>query len=105
MLESQPPRVREMRVEMLNGQVQASPLTVSEQVEACCTIAREQLERGNYDAGCAALRPWWTLAEWPRHHNLSHEAAAELLLTAGTLSGWIAGTRQVHDGHPNQARL
>ena len=75
--------------------IQSSPLTISEQVQACCTIAREQLEKGDYDAGCAALRPWWKLAEWPRHHGLSNEAAAELLLTAGTLSGWIASTRQV----------
>jgi len=75
---------------------QTSPLTLSEQVQACCTIAREQLELGDYDGGCAALRPWWNLAEWPRHHGLSNEAAAELLLTAGTLSGWIAGTRQIH---------
>lgn len=75
---------------------QSSPLTVSEQVQACCTIAREKLERGDYDGGCAALRPWWSLAEWPRHHGLSHQAAAELLLTAGTLSGWIASTRQVN---------
>src|SRR6266480_3907506 len=80
----------------LPGHNQSSPLTMSEQVQACCTIAREQLERGDYDAGCAALRQWWKLAEWPKHHGLSNQAAAELLLTAGTLSGWIASTRQVN---------
>src|SRR5882762_2187192 len=86
-----------MRVDtQLIGHNQSSPLTPSEQVQACCTIAREQLEKGDYDAGCAALRPWWTLEEWPRHHGLSNQAAAELLLTAGTLSGWIASTRHVH---------
>ena len=78
------------------GHIKTSPLNTSEQVQACCTIAREQLEKGDYDAGCAALRQWWRLAEWPRHHGLNNEAAAELLLTAGTLSGWIASTRQVH---------
>src|SRR5882724_519362 len=76
--------------------IKTSPLNASEQVQACCTIAREQLERGDYDAGCAALRQWWRLAEWPKHHGLNNEAAGELLLTAGTLSGWIASTRQVH---------
>src|ERR1700704_2128171 len=75
---------------------QSSTLSISEQVKACCTIAREQLEKGDYGAGCATLRPWWTLAEGPRHHGLSNEAAAELLLTAGMLSGWIASTGQVH---------
>src|SRR6185436_16613103 len=75
---------------------EVTPLTPSEQVKACCTIAHEQLEKGNYDAGCAALRSWWDLGSWPRQHDLTNDAAAELLLTAGTLSGWIASTRQVH---------
>src|SRR5947209_20002816 len=64
--------------------VETSPLTFSEQVQACCTIAREKLEAGDYDAGCAALRPWWKIGEWPRQQGLSQRAAAELLLTAGT---------------------
>lgn len=85
-----------MPADIQHNQTQAAPLTESEQVEACCVIAREQLEQGNYDAGCAALRSWWNLGEWPRHHGLSNHASAELLLAAGTLSGWIAGTRQVH---------
>jgi signal transduction histidine kinase/ActR/RegA family two-component response regulator/predicted negative regulator of RcsB-dependent stress response len=76
--------------------IEASPLKQSEQVLNRCAIAREKLEIGDYDAGCTALRPWWNPAEWPRHHGLSNEAAAELLLTAGTLSGWIASTRQFH---------
>ncbi|HEV2826794.1 MAG TPA: ATP-binding protein [Pyrinomonadaceae bacterium] len=81
-------------------------LTPSEQVLESCAIAREKLELGDYDAGCNALRPWWNLSEWPRHHGLSTEAAAELLLTAGTLSGWIASTRQVHgDQEWSQALL
>ncbi len=70
--------------------VEYSPLTLSEQVQASCTIAREKLELGDYDAGCAALQPWWTIGEWPKQGGLSQLAAAELLLTAGTLSGWVA---------------
>ena len=75
--------------------IRSSPLSQSEQVQACCTIAREKLELGDYEEGCRALRAWWRLGEWPRHHGLTTQAAAELLLTAGSLSGWIAGTRQV----------
>lgn len=75
-----------------------SPLTLSEQVEACCIIAREKLERGDYDAGCATLREWWTIGEWPRQDGLNQSAAAELLLIAGTLSGWVASTRQISGG-------
>jgi signal transduction histidine kinase/ActR/RegA family two-component response regulator/predicted negative regulator of RcsB-dependent stress response len=79
-----------------------SPVTLGERVELCCMIAREKLEIGDYDAGCAALQPWWTLGEWPRRAGLSNRAAAELFLTAGILSGWVASTRPI-DGDQKQA--
>src|SRR5262245_60760783 len=63
-------------------------LSPSEQVLACCALAREKLEVGDYDAGCAALLPWWKLGGWPQQAGLSYLASAELLLVAGTLSGW-----------------
>ena len=80
-------------IEAKSIQPKYPPLTLSEQVLECCALARKKLEIGDYDAGCTALRPWWNLAEWPQHHALSNEAAAELLFTAGTLTGWIASTR------------
>ena len=78
--------------------IYTSDLSPSEMVEACCTLAREQLEIGDFDAGCAALNRWWSLGEWPRLDGLSQLAAAELLLTAGTLSGWVASTKHVQGG-------
>jgi signal transduction histidine kinase/FixJ family two-component response regulator len=78
---------------------------LSEQAQASCTIAREKLEVGDYDAGCAALRPWWRIGEWPKQAGLSQLAAAELLLTAGTLSGWVASTRHVDGGQNCAERL
>jgi signal transduction histidine kinase/FixJ family two-component response regulator len=85
--------------------IEYSPLTLSEQAQASCTIAREKLEVGDYDAGCAALRPWWRIGEWPKQAGLSQLAAAELLLTAGTLSGWVASTRHVDGGQNCAERL
>lgn len=82
------------------------PLNESERVEASCTIAREKLEIGDYAAGVAALEPWWTLGSWPDHTTLTDEAAAELLLTAGTLSAWMATMNQVEGGQkPAEAML
>jgi signal transduction histidine kinase/CheY-like chemotaxis protein len=78
--------------------LQTSPLTISEHVEACCTIAREQLEKGDYDAGCAALRPWWKIGEWPVQAGLNVQAGSELLLTAGILSSTLANTKQITGG-------
>jgi signal transduction histidine kinase/FixJ family two-component response regulator len=86
-------------------QSEYAPLTLSDQVQARCAIAREKLEIGDYDAGCAALQPWWTIGEWPRQEGLSALAAAELLLTAGTLDGWVASTRQIVGGQNSAERL
>jgi signal transduction histidine kinase/ActR/RegA family two-component response regulator len=69
-------------------------------------IAREKLEIGDYASGVNALEQWWTLGSWPSHRGLTDTAAAELLLTAGTLSAWMATTQQVNGGQkPAEAML
>lgn len=85
--------------------VESTLLTLSEQAQDCCSIAREHLERGDYETGCAALRSWWAIGEWPKQEGLSQLAAAELLLTAGTLSGWLGSTRQISGGQKCAERL
>ncbi|HEU4710695.1 MAG TPA: ATP-binding protein [Pyrinomonadaceae bacterium] len=78
----------------------------SEQARACCAVAREKLEEGDYDAGCAALEDWWSLGDWPHCADLDNDAVAELLLVAGTLSGWVASTKTVFGGRkPAEALL
>ena len=59
--------------------IQQDSLTESERVLACCAIAREKIEVGDYDAGCTILAPWWRLGEWPNQKGLTLWAAAELL--------------------------
>ena len=82
------------------------PLSASEQVQASCMIAREQLEVGDYDAACAALQQWWRVGEWPSHVGLSDRAAAELFLTSGMLSGWLASAKSIQGGQkPAEALL
>lgn len=81
------------------------PTSLSEQAVEGCRIAREKLELGDYDAGCAALQPWWAIGEWPKQLGLTQAAAAELLLTAGALSGWVASTRHVDGGQSCAERL
>lgn len=86
--------------------LESPPLTHSEQVLACCSIAREKLEAGDYDGGCAALEPWWNLGHWPRHEGLTDSATAELLLVSGTLSGWVASSQRIPGGRkPAEALL
>src|ERR1043165_9835436 len=81
-------------------------LSASEQVLACCAVARHKLELGDYDAGCEALQQWWTLGEWPQLLGLSTTASAALLFIAGTLSGWVASSTRIPGGRkPAEALL
>src|SRR5262249_60301726 len=64
-------------------------LDENERVLASCTIAREQVEYGDYDASCAGLAPWWKLGDWPNQVGLTRDVAAELLLTPGCLTGLV----------------
>ena len=59
--------------------VARDPLNETETVLACCTIAREKLEVGDYDGGCAVLAPWWHVGEWPNQAGLDQLVAGELL--------------------------
>jgi tetratricopeptide (TPR) repeat protein len=46
------------------------------------------------------------LGEWPKQSGLSCLATAELLLVAGTLSGWVASSKQILGGRkPAEALL
>src|SRR5215510_8856062 len=78
--------------------VRLDSLGESEQVLASCTIAREKIEIGDYDAGCAVLAPWWNLGEWPNQKGLNRVAAAELLLTTGSLSNSVARVKRIVGG-------
>ncbi|HYK22327.1 MAG TPA: ATP-binding protein [Pyrinomonadaceae bacterium] len=73
-------------------------LRESERVLACCTIAREKIEIGDYDAGCAVLAPWWKQGEWPNQKGLDRAAAGELLLTTGCLSDSVARAKRIVGG-------
>ena len=60
-----------------------------------CTIARDQIDAGNYEAACAVLQRWWTFGEWPKVEGLSQRSSADLLLTTGMLTGWLGSTKQL----------
>src|ERR1044072_1030425 len=73
-------------------------LDENERVLASCTIAREQVEYGDYDASCAVLAPWWKLGEWPNQVGLNRDVAAELLLTTGSLTDIVARAKPIAHG-------
>jgi signal transduction histidine kinase/CheY-like chemotaxis protein len=75
--------------------LQPQSLAETDKVLMCCTIAREKIEIGDYDAGCAVLAPWWKVGEWPNLAGLNGEAAAELMLTTGALSDSVARAKRI----------
>jgi len=79
----------------LPQKIQPGSFDVSERVLTYCALARQKVESGDYDAGCAVLGPWWRLGEWPNQVGLTREAAAELLLTAGTLTDLVTRSKRI----------
>ena len=73
-------------------------LTETEHVLACCTIAREKLEIGDYEGGCAVLSPWWEFGAWPSQTGLDQLTAGELLLVAGSLTNSVARAKRISGG-------
>lgn len=69
-----------------------------------CRLAKLLEDAGDYDAAREAMRPIWPrLGERPDVRGLERRAAAEVLLRAGTLTGWIGSTRQL-DGAQEEAK-
>lgn len=89
----------------LPDQLQYSRPTLAEKVQVFCVIARGQIYAGNYDGACSVLERWWTMGEWPKLDSLSPHSSADLLLTAGTLAGFVASTRQVPSGQKHAEAL
>ncbi|HSE34331.1 MAG TPA: tetratricopeptide repeat protein [Pyrinomonadaceae bacterium] len=83
----------------------SSQLPELEEVQVLCTVAREQLEVGNYKGGCLVLQNWWTVGDWPKLQGLSAYTAADLLLTTGMLADYMASTGQFPRGHKHSEAL
>jgi transcriptional regulator with GAF, ATPase, and Fis domain/Tfp pilus assembly protein PilF len=75
-----------------------STLPLGESVRLRCEAARRAEEAGDYEAACDSLSEWWEgVGERPRVEDLETGAAAEILLRAGVLTGFIGSARQIAD--------
>lgn len=83
----------------LASQIPSIELTPAEEVQIFCSVARDQMAIGNYEAARLILRHWSAPGKWPKLDGLNAYAAADLLFTAGSLFGSIAGSKQVLHGH------
>jgi CheY-like chemotaxis protein len=84
--------------ETLSKQLENRSLSRDERVQLQCQIAADLEYRGQYEAACDALAELWQgIGERPELKGLSELVAAEVLLRAGTLSGWFASALQDKD--------
>lgn len=69
---------------------------VADDVIPLCELAKNLEEAGEFESASETLRPFWQgLLHRPETTGLPDEEKAELLLRAGTLTGWLGSTRQI----------
>jgi tetratricopeptide (TPR) repeat protein len=74
----------------------AAENVVADDIIPLCELARNLEEAGEFESACETLRPFWQgLLHRPETAHLADAAKAELLLRAGTLTGWLGSARQV----------
>lgn len=80
----------------LARQIDNPELSHNERARLRCLLAKELEEAGNYETARAALgKLWQRIGERPILDGLDERTAAEVLMRAGTLSGWIGSAKQI----------
>ena len=69
---------------------------VADDIIPLCELAKNLEEAGEFESACEMLRPFWPgLLRHPETTGLPDEVKAELLLRAGTLTGFLGSAKQV----------
>lgn len=90
----------------LAEQLENPSLTPDSRAELRCQAAKELEEVGDYEGAREALGELWRgLGERPRIRGLYRAVAAELILRAGTLTGWIGSCKQSRDAQEKAKNL
>ena len=77
-------------------QVDDPSLSRDERAGLRCILAKELEESGNYEAARGAMGELWQrIGDYPVIAELNQRTAAEVLLRAGVLTGWIGSAHQV----------
>jgi CheY-like chemotaxis protein len=73
-------------------------LAYGERVQLRCELAKHLEDTGNYEAAREAMGELWSrVGEYPQLDDLDQATAAEVLLRAGTLTGWIGSAKQIKE--------
>lgn len=83
-------------VKNLLGQIADPNLSTSQRARLHCRQARQLESVGNYEAAREAMGELWQrVGDQPLLAGLNQEAKAEVLLSTGSLTGWIGSTKQI----------
>lgn len=75
-----------------------SHLTANERALLRCQTALELKDKGDYDGAQEVMRPLWKrIGERPETKELHPSVAAEVLLCAGILTGWIGSRNEIKE--------
>lgn len=87
-------------------QLQNPSLTSDNRAELSCEAAREFEEKGDYETAREVMGEFWGgVGEHPNIEGLGPGRAAEVLLRAGTLTGWIGSCRQIEGAQESAKNL
>jgi CheY-like chemotaxis protein len=71
-------------------------LSQNERAQLRCQLARQLEEEGNYEAAHEVMGDLWQrVGERPVVEGLDQETAADVLLRAGSLTGWLGSAKQI----------
>jgi transcriptional regulator with GAF, ATPase, and Fis domain len=87
-------------------QLNSSLLDCHQKAQLCCQLAKELEEAGDYEAAHSALGGLWPhLSYRPQIDGLDQRTVAEVLLRAGTLTGWIGSSKQIEGAQEKAKNL
>lgn len=85
-------------------QLENPSLNRNQRAELACEVARQLEDVGDYEGAREAVGEFWgAVCERPQVEGLNESTAAEVLLTAGTLTGWLGHNAQAN-GAQEQAK-
>jgi tetratricopeptide (TPR) repeat protein len=94
------------RLKMASQKLQTAHLTANEEALLRCQTALEQYDREDHQGAQATMSPLWEgVGHRPNTSGLHRSVAAEVLLSAGVLTGWIGNKIQNKDAQETAKNL
>jgi tetratricopeptide (TPR) repeat protein len=87
-------------------QLENKSLSLDQQAELCCQIAREYEDKGQYESAREAMNGLWQhIGERPNIEGLEQTVAAEVLMRVGVITSWIGSCNQIAEAQETAKNL